>query len=162
MKVETEQAQNELCPVCGEFVEELNDRTGFCSNCSNDRDKTDGRCIGKNNQCGAHVDGSHKFCWNCRQEYWLLRHINAIERYMASPTNLTFLQAEQKVKEDNDSILNCWCCGEEIKAAANGQSYFCTKTVRCRTARRRLKYLMYDRPRLPKQTALEKVMEELK
>jgi hypothetical protein len=154
----TETAQD-LCPNCGAWVTELNERTGFCSNCSTDRDKSDGLCVGKNGACGLPVDGTHKYCWSCRYEHWLLDNGDAIERYMA--VGKTFVQSKELVRRDNESRLNCFSCGEEMKAASNGTSYFCTKTVRCRTAHRRLKYLMYDRPRLPKQTALDKVMEEL-
>jgi len=119
-----------------------------------------GFCVGKNGHCGTPVEGT-KYCWSCKYEHWLTENGDAIERYMA--VGKTFTQAKDLVKRDNESILNCWCCGEEMKSSTNGHNYFCTKTLRCRAAQRRLKYLTYDGPKpLPKQTALEKIMKELK
>lgn len=150
----------EFCPSCADF-KVISERTGFCSDCDGKSDRCE-NCGGPSDAHGKNRPnaGYHKYCSKCRYEFWLTKFADDIERYMA--IGKSFVDAKLLVRRDNDHKLNCLSCGEEMKPASNGQSFFCGRTIRCKTAHRRLKYLAYNRiPRLTKETALKQVLEEL-
>jgi hypothetical protein len=135
----------ELCPSCGNFVDELIDVTGFCKKCSYEA----GHCI----ICGAKAsDEEHSLCSRHRRELWLSTNADSIERYMA--LGFSFKTAKEKVRRDNGTKVNCLCCGGPAK------SLFCTKTKKCRAARERMKYMIH-RKGVPRELALKTVLGEL-
>ena len=137
--------KNKILEYNGIITEEKQKKKPSISNC---------------HRCSLVNTWENKYCSKCRYEFWLANNADSIERYMAA--GYSFDDAKTLVRRDNDTKLNCLSCGEEMKPATNGQSFFCSKTVRCKTAHRRLKYLVYNRiPRIPKETALKQVLEEL-
>lgn len=47
-----------------------------------------------------------------------------------------------------------------MRKASNGNTYFCTKNQKCRTAQRKLKYFVYEKG-LSRDEALTKVLEAI-
>ena len=123
---------DELCPQCGNFVDELDDETGWCFECSG---TSEARCLA----CSRPFikDQSHrKLCPACREERWLQRHADELEMYLSYGARISF--ARRQIYYENRPI--CIACSNPIKGAADG-AIFCTRTIECRRWRRRYRTL---------------------
>lgn len=122
----------ELCPSCGDFVNQLNDTTGFCDSCSGDNRA---QCMA----CGEKFVADQpyrKLCRSCRDERWLERHADELEDLLSYGARIAF--AKRQVYRENRPL--CIACGDPIKGVAKG-ALFCTRTIDCRRWRRRYKTL---------------------
>ncbi len=133
--------------------------TGWCWNCS------EGLILGidgevrRCDKCGNAVgDETHSKCWSCRQMEWIEEHVNEIERYMAQ--GFSFTVSKDLVRIHHTAKARCLRCGDSMKKATNGVSYFCTNRKECRTAQRKLKWQMYHH-RVPRERALKIVLDSL-
>lgn len=148
---------SEFCPSCGKYVDALIDYTGWCRSCS-----PVGYCDGCGEQLTpGQVKANRRHCNICQLEVWLILHGDELDFQLS--LGLTFAQATQVVQ----LMLKprCSSCGGLINHVAakrvNDGIIFCTKNAKCRKARRRLKYYLYDQ-RLPRTVAVQKVLTELK
>lgn len=123
----------QLCPSCGEFVDELDDGSGFCLSCT--YGETRRNCLACSDRFTA--DQPHrKLCPKCRDERWLARHAEELEIYLSYGARIEF--AKRQVYYENRPV--CIACGQPIKGAADGAN-FCTRTIECRRWRRRYRTL---------------------
>lgn len=125
-------AEQDYCPSCGKFVDELDDASGWCFECSGTGET---RCIA----CGEKFrkDQPHrKLCHGCRDERWLERHANELEVYLEFGARISF--AKREVYKQNRPV--CIACGNPIKGAADG-TIFCTRTIDCKRWQRRYRTL---------------------
>ena len=130
----------EVCPSCGDFSE-LIPATGFCATC------TGNTC----RRCGDPLD-SGSYCNDCRRIRWLEKNAEAIEDNL-----LRGLSLRQSILQVADSIRpTCIICNEPIPRGTNGRHFICTKNVQCRQARRRYRYLVYDKG-YSKEAAIEAI-----
>lgn len=123
----------EICPSCGEFKEELEPVTGWCTECSGLANKV--MCL----SCGEGFskDASHrKLCPKCRNERWLARNADQLEILLLH--GFTISVARRQVYVANRP--RCLSCGAVLAGARNG-AQFCTKTPECRSWRRRYRTL---------------------
>lgn len=120
----------EFCPNCGNDVEELDSFTGWCSECTPTEATP-------------------------RRIAWLEKNADKIEDRMMQ--GLTVAQAISVVREDNRPT--CLCCGDPIYHGTAGRHFFCKKRPECRKARRRYKYLVYDKG-MSKSAALNVVLDK--
>jgi len=124
--------ESDYCPNCGNFVDELDDASGWCFECAGTGEI---RCIACNGK--FHKDQPHrKLCPGCRDERWLGRHANELEDYLSFGARLGF--AKREVYKRNRPV--CISCGDPIKGAADGAT-FCKRTIECRRWRRRYRTL---------------------
>lgn len=124
--------EEEFCPSCGEFVDALDDETGFCYTCIGDARRD---CLACGKQFRA--DQTHrKLCPSCRDERWLQQHAEEVEVYLSYGARIEF--ARRQVYFENRPV--CIACGQPIKGATNG-AVFCTRTIVCRKWRRRYRTL---------------------
>ena len=122
----------EVCPSCGDIVEELDENTGWCKQCAGVEETY---CL----SCGSTFskDAPHrKLCPKCRDERWLARNADALELLLLH--GYTIANAKQQVYEHNRP--KCLSCGAVLSGARNG-ALFCTKTQECRSWRRRYRTL---------------------
>jgi hypothetical protein len=132
---------NEVCPSCG-AVTKLNDATGFCRDCS--RDYCD--------RCGD--PSPTTLCVSCRRIRWLETNAEAIEDQLLD--GLTFRRAVLVVA--NSIRPTCIICEEPINRGTSGRHFICSKHAECRKARRRYKYLIYDKG-YSKDAAIEVILQ---
>jgi DNA-directed RNA polymerase subunit M/transcription elongation factor TFIIS len=127
----TPQSDQEFCPDCGEFVDptQMNEGTGFCFNCT------------------PSLQSSITLS---RIERWLAKYAEDIESEMQA-TNSTARLAIISVLDAHRAT--CIICGNHIKHGTYGRHFICNSTPICRKARRRYKYLIYDKG-LTKEAAL--------
>jgi hypothetical protein len=129
---------NEVCPNCGAFVEQLDNETGWCDNCTPVRLRVR------------------------EQDWWLAEYANELDIKLAE--GLTIKEAVSAVADDVRP--KCLSCGAQIKHGISknygkrGQTLFCTKNYECRKAQRRFKYYKYDLL-MPHGVALARVIESL-
>lgn len=138
-----------LCPSCGRFVnsEDWVSRTGFCGACS----KSTGHCV----LCGSPTSDDRPLCRHHRTERWLAINADAVEIYMA--LGHSFPRAQELVRRNNQQKINCLSCGGFIQ---DSRSYFCQQTNRCKSARHRLRNLLY-RKGVPLDLAIETILRYL-
>lgn len=136
----------EVCSNCGDFVERLQDSTGWCPSCSS---PTSRYC-----SCGTELTNGKSKCGSCRYELFLTTNADALEYYLAK--GYTLEAAKQQVFADNRP--NCICCGEPIHGGRQGAAFFCSRYKRCKSAKRRYRTL---RERYPSTVALQKVQQEI-
>jgi len=118
----------QICPDCGEFVDELNEQTGWCFNCSP----------------SAHHNSVS------RVERWLIRYADTVEFVMqvqSITAKLAIIEVHATYK------ATCIICHSPIKHGTHGRHFLCNSTPECKKARRRYKYLIYDKG-LTKEAAL--------
>ena len=127
--MQSQTAQVEVCPSCGEFAK-LITTTGWCKSCSGSY------C----NRCGDPANGT-SYCNYCRKIRWLERNAETIEDYMLE--GQSFKEACLSVA--NVIRPNCIICDEPIERGTSGRHFICTKHPECRKARRRYRYLIYDK-----------------
>lgn len=126
-----------VCPNCGEFVKRLFVATGWCQNCTL-KYRDNSHC----GMCGTELFASEvAICTKCKRELWLERNASLLDNWIMQ--GLTFRQAVVVVLERNRPT--CLNCGEPIKHGTNGRHLLCTRTPECRRARRRYKYLVYEK-----------------
>jgi hypothetical protein len=118
---------NELCPNCGNFVDSLNDVTGFCGSCSG---------VGEFTQSPTPNDKA------LRLELWLTEKSDIIESVMLTD-RVTAKVAIKKLAQD--SVPRCQCCNEPMPHTTAGRHIFCSKNDKCKKARRYYKYLVYEK-----------------
>lgn len=151
------QLPEEVCPNCGDFVTHLLPATGWCFRCSQAFVLGSGKEVKICTSCGrATSDETHARCWHCRHEDWLKEHANQIERYMAQ--GFSFTVAKDLVRIHHGKLKQCLRCGVSMKKSSRGENYFCTTKKECRSAQRKLKWLMYNH-RVPREQALKQVLD---
>jgi hypothetical protein len=123
----------EFCPNCGNEVNELDDETGFCAECTpNPRELYS------------------------RVEQYLAANAEELEFYIYHGKSL--YQAIDLLHDGNHRP-KCLCCGAVIKRAKR-TAVFCRQNKECRRYSRKYVYLYTERG-LSKSQALAVIMEEL-
>lgn len=125
--LESLQDLNELCPSCGEFVDELIEETGFCRECSGVGDSSESPTL----------NGKAK-----RRELWLRENADIIEGVMLDAQTTA---KDAIIRLAVNEVSRCECCGEEMPHTTVGRHFFCSKHEKCRKARRYYKYLVYEK-----------------
>lgn len=115
-----------MCPDCGEFVDKLDEWTGFCFNCTPSTQPLS------------------------RVERWLIKYADTVE-YVMQEQHITAKLAIIEVHATYKAT--CIICHAPIKHGTHGRHFICSATPECRKARRRYKYLIYEKG-LDKQEAL--------
>jgi hypothetical protein len=117
---------SEFCTECGEFFDTLNEWTGWCAECSQSTQPPS------------------------RVERWLIRYADTVEYVMqvqCITAKLAIIEVHAAYK------ATCIICGAPIKHGTHGRHFLCNSTPECKKARRRYKYLIYDKG-LTKEAAL--------
>ena len=128
------------CAECCQFVEELDEFTGWCYECSGTAPPSKVIVV--------YLLGI--------KDSWFERNADELERVMAQ--GLTLPLAVESVLRRNRP--RCLCCGNIIEYGTMGRHMFCRKRPECRTAARRLKYYRLDK-RLNYDEALRKTLERI-
>jgi hypothetical protein len=113
------------CAECGQFVDELDEFTGWCYECSGTAPPS--RVI------VIYLLGI--------KESWFERNADQLDRVLAE--GLTLSLAVNLILRRNRP--RCLCCGETIEYGTKGRHIFCRKHAECRTAARRLKYYRLEK-----------------
>jgi hypothetical protein len=122
------QPLDELCPNCGNFVAELNEITGFCSNCNT-------AAVGTSSKKSPHSSPN-------RLELWLRDNAARIEGAMIDYN----LKAKYAIKiVIAQEAVVCSICGDVINHATPGRHFLCDKKPQCKRARRYYKYLRFEK-----------------
>jgi hypothetical protein len=138
--------EQEFCAECGEFVDQLNEFTGWCHACS-----------------GTTPSAVVIYLWSGKRTLksdWFDRNADKLDSLLADGLSLSL--AVEAVLKANRPI--CQCCGNEIKRTASttrGTVLFCRKREQCHRAAVRYKYYRYQR-RLQPTEALTKALEGMK
>jgi len=113
---------SEFCPDCGEFIDpkEVNELTGYCVSCTP----------------LTHSNSPS------RTERWLIKYADTVE-YVMQMQNTTAKLAIIEVHATYKAT--CIICHNPIKHGTHGRHEMCNATPECRKARRRYKYLLYDK-----------------
>lgn len=135
---------DELCPLCGNFVDRLNEQTGFCVQCSTS--------VGVFEDKGPTLVKSERAQ---RLELWLLENADTIEDIMLSDS-ITAKEAIKIIAQNGKPA--CQICGDDMPHTTAGRHIFCTKRPECRKARRYYRYLVYEK-HIDKEQALNKTLE---
>ncbi len=138
-----------LCPSCGQFVDRLNDYTGWCDPCSGITPSTHCR------NCGQPLGANNGLCNSCKYLVWLETNADAIDSTMAKYF-VSAAQAKRIVLQQNRPI--CRSCLTPIKGGTKDRHIFCTKTAKCRKAQNAYRYY-YNYKRLPQDEAIRKALE---
>lgn len=120
---EPHQDDLEFCTECCDFVESLNEHTGWCNSCSERLGYVAPSCP----SCGNPTI-SGKLCSHCKYVKWLDQNADAIERVMATE-GIRIRAAIRIVRVSNRPI--CQSCGQPIKGGQRGRHHFCTKNPEC-------------------------------
>lgn len=138
--------EEHYCPSCGEWVNSLNENTGWCVNCTPTHHPDSRSCP----TCGVviPIHHNHRLCSQCKAEEWLAKHADSIELYMM--VGWSFAAAKRQVI--NDIRPNCVICDTPI-SGGNADALFCTAQKECRTAQRR--YRLYREKGMTKEQAVE-------
>lgn len=123
--------EQEFCPSCGNFFDQLNEDTGWCPECSGT--PSSNSCL----RCGDPISEESQrrdHCSKCRKQIWLENNADAIEIVMATEI-VTVAKAKETVRANNRPI--CLSCKKPIKGGTNGKSFFCTTTTACKVAHER-------------------------
>lgn len=134
---------NSLCPNCGEFVDELDDVTGFCNSCSNNG-------VGSLDEKDPTPTAKAK-----KIELWLHENADRIESFMLAENVNARFAIRELMQEDKP---RCLICGNDMPHTTSGRHMFCTKQPECRKARRYYRYLVYEKNE-SKEKALEQTLE---
>jgi len=134
-----------LCPSCGDLVEGLSDKTGWCS------DYTKAESIYKCERCNTEFKSkTHRpYCTYCRELNWLEAHAEEIEESMVE--GYSFPAARERVRANHKPV--CLGCGSPLPKVG----YFCKTKPLCRKL-----YSRFHRKRqkgMSIQTALEQVLD---
>jgi predicted RNA-binding Zn-ribbon protein involved in translation (DUF1610 family) len=117
------QTEQEFCPDCGNFVDALNETTGFCYDCTPLSQQT------------PQPEAS-------RIERWLMKYADTIEFVMQkeqTTAKLAILEVHATYR------ATCIICNRQIRHGTHGRHFICNSTPACKKARRRYKYLIYDK-----------------
>ncbi len=132
---------NDLCPNCGEFVDHLDEQTGFCEKCTG---------VGSVNTKGpTSTDKASKL------ELWLRTNANTIEDFMLAENVSAKFAIRELMQLEKP---HCRTCGNEMPHTTPGRHMVCTKRPECRKARRYYRYLVYEKHE-SKEKALEQTLE---
>lgn len=129
----TPQPDQEFCPDCGDFVDALNEQTGFCFSCT---------------------PSAQSLIVPTRLEKWLTKNAELIECTMRDYT-ITAKQAILYVSTEHRA--RCVICNRIIRHGTYGRHFICNTTPECKKARRRYKYLIYDKG-FTKEEALQQII----
>lgn len=113
------------CAECCRFVDELDEFTGWCYECSGTAPPQKVFVI--------YLLGI--------KDSWFDRNADELDRVLADGLNLS-LAVEVVLKRNRP---RCLCCGNIIDYGTNGRHLFCRKNAECRTAARRLKYYRLEK-----------------
>jgi hypothetical protein len=117
----------QICPSCGEFVDALNEWTGWCKDCTPSIHQTN--------------TNPHPLVVS-RVERWLIRYADTVE-YVMQEQGITAKLAIIEVHATYKAT--CIICGSPIKHGTHGRHFLCNSTPECKQARRRYKYLIYTK-----------------
>jgi len=120
---------NEFCTECGQFVDRLNEWTGWCKDCSLSTQPPS------------------------RVERWLIKYADHVE-YVMQEQQITAKLAIIEVHATYKAT--CIICNGPIKHGTHGRHFLCNTHPECKKARRRYKYLIYDKG-FTKEAALEAI-----
>lgn len=134
----TPQTEYEFCTECGNFVESLNEWTGWCYSCSVKNGEIAPSCPKCNE---SNLDG--KLCSKCKYVLWLERNANAIEEIIA--IQYTSVRVAKKVVSNSNRPI-CLSCGQPIKGGQKGRHYFCRKRPECIKAHNAYSYHTRNKP----------------
>ena len=129
-----------MCPSCGNFVDQLHERTGWCDVCSlRTGIKIPAQYFSacQSFNCNNSTDG-HRFCKSCRTAFWLERNADEIEKLVS--TGFT-VERSIRILRKRTFRGQCIVCGDSVRITA----VFCNRKVRCKAASRRLRYLIYEK-----------------
>jgi hypothetical protein len=136
---------SEVCSNCGDFVERLNEETGWCYSCSPPT------C----NKCGGPRTSDHKVCIGCQREAWYERNAEQLEEYISKGLSLS--EAKSKIIGENRAI--CVVCSSSIPGKHKKNTLFCKKNEECRKSR--WKYLERIKQGKSQEEALEYALREV-
>lgn len=141
LHINNDDSPSEFCSECGEFVNELNEKTGWCNDCSRELgyEVTPSGCP----RCGEPSLNGLQTCGRCKYELWLERNADEIERVMA--TNLVSVRAAKRiVRASNRPICNS--CGDPIRGGTKGRHFFCKTKPECVRAHNVYSYHIRHKP----------------
>lgn len=118
--------EQEFCTECGYFVNELNDETGWCNDCSKELGYVVAPSVCP--RCGEPSLRGLSTCGRCKYSTWLERNADEIERVMATQV-VTVRVAKRVVQQQNRPICNS--CQQPIKGGQKGRHYFCRVKPEC-------------------------------
>ena len=113
----------EFCTECGEFVERLDEYSGWCDSCS-----VKSGAIAPSCPSCKEPTAAGKLCSRCKYNSWLLPNADAIEVVMATEI-VSARVAKRIVQASNRPICNS--CRQPIKGGQKGRHFFCTKNPEC-------------------------------
>lgn len=129
-----DESELDFCSECSQFVDSINELTGWCDPCSGITPPI--RC----QRCNRENDNpGHKYCFACRYIRWLEHHADEIEIIMATD-RISAAKARRLVHTKGLNQPHCLCCGNRIKGGQINQHFFCTKTKECRKAHHAYRY----------------------
>lgn len=141
---------DEFCAQCGEFVDYLNDETGWCNPCSGVTPCL--RCDEPLNERA--VGANERLCNRCKYLVWLETNADAIDRVMATQ-EISAAAAKRVIIQQNRPI--CPSCNNPIKGGTKGRHVLCTQTAKCRKAHNAYRYYRYQKG-LPHNEALQRAL----
>ena len=112
---------NELCPNCGNFTDQLDEVSGFCLTCNPSEKPPQ--------------------AYN-RIEIWLVKNADLIEERMLAnnqPAKVVISEIMQQSK------AVCLVCGSNIDHGTKDRHKICKKTPNCKKARRYYSYLKHEK-----------------
>jgi hypothetical protein len=139
--------ENEICPNCGNDSR-LEEATGWCKSCSDAHRGVSVVC----SRCNKPRYSDP--CSSCKEDEWLERNADAIERYIIA--GLPYKEAKRRVKNEQAPI--CLSCGDRILGTT--EAYFCKKRPECKRAKRIYRHKR-DYYRLSVQEALTETIKQL-
>lgn len=140
----------EFCTQCGNEVDNLNEYTGWCKNCS------PLHCL----NCDKKISAGNLYCNKCKKLFWLDAHADEIEELMGVGNSLT--ASIHKIRDENRPIcLSCELPIPHARSSDKRPTKFCQRTAQCKSARRRYRTLQHGKLGLPAPIALEQVLREL-
>ena len=113
----------EVCPNCGNYVDELNEEEGWCFECAPAKCK----------RCSGERTSTNKYCISCQRILWYERNAEKLEEYIAEGLSLS--EAKSKIIRENRAI--CVVCSSEIQGKHKSNTLFCKKNSECRKARKK-------------------------
>lgn len=133
----TPESELEFCIECSNLVEELNEFTGWCNECTKLVMPT---CP----NCGRPSIGN-KLCSHCKYILWLTKYADDIERAMATQgIGFSVRKARRIIAEATRP--KCYSCGNPIKGGSPGKHFFCTKNPECVKAHNVYEYQHRTKP----------------
>jgi len=126
----------EVCPSCGNFVDRLVQRTGWCANCSR-TDKGERRCV----QCGdIYRDRYHLKCGRCRRKN--AKGTPALCVGCGKP----YIRRNRAKYCEECKFISCAFCGERRRTYPSENIYTIPSCIKCRAKAKKAQQILrqYD------------------